>query len=70
MNENINVNELQAQISAVLKNVRNGTVYEVMRYSEPIAVILSYEEYLKLKGECKRCIQDLRKIAKLSEVKK
>lgn len=59
----INVNELQSQISQVLKEVQKGNTYEVMRYSEPVAVVLGYEDYLKLKGECHRCITDLRKIA-------
>ena len=63
-NKNINVNELQAQISSVLKDVQDGTIYEVMRYSEPIAVVLSYDEFLKLRGECKKCIQDIRKVMK------
>ena len=60
----INVNELQSQVSSILKEVQNDTVYEVMRYSEPIAVVVSYEKYLTLKGECKRCIEDLRKLVK------
>lgn len=64
MSKTINVNELQAQISKVLKDVQDGETYEVMRYSDPFAVVLSYENYLKLRGECKRCIDDLRKIAK------
>lgn len=59
----INVNELQANISEVLSEVKNGEIYEVMRYSEPVAVILSYEDYRHLRGECKRCVEDLRKIA-------
>ena len=63
MSKNINVNELQAQISQVLKDVQDGEIYEVMRYSEPVAVVLSYDEFLKLRGECRRCVQDLRKIA-------
>lgn len=67
MAKTINVNELQAQISKVLKDVQDGETYEVMRYSEPFAVVLSYEDYLKLRGECKRCIEDLRKIAKKAE---
>ena len=37
--------------------------YEVMRYSEPVAVVLAYDDYLKLRGECRRCVVDLRKIA-------
>lgn len=63
MKKNINVNELQAQISSILKNVQHGDTYEVMRYSDPIAVVLSYRDYLNLRGECKRCVDDLRKIA-------
>lgn len=61
--KNINVNELQAQISQVLKDVQDGDVYEVMKYSEPFAVVLSYEHYLQLKGECHQCIQELKKVA-------
>lgn len=64
MYKNINVNELQSKISNVLKDVQEGETYEVMRYSKPIAVLLSYEEYLNLRGECKRCIEDLRKIVR------
>jgi len=64
MNKTINVNELQANISKVLRQVEKGEAFEVMRYSDPIAVVLSYEDYLKLKGECKRCIQDLRRLVK------
>ncbi|KKQ73562.1 MAG: hypothetical protein US94_C0033G0005 [Berkelbacteria bacterium GW2011_GWB1_38_5] len=64
MSKNINVNELQSQVSKILKNVEKGEVFEVMRYSKPIAVVLSYPKYLKLKGECKECIQDLRKLVK------
>jgi len=62
--KNVNVNELQSNVSGILKDVQNDTVYEVMRYSEPIAVVLSYEKYLTLKGECHRCVQDLRKLVK------
>ena len=59
----INVNELQSQISSILKDVQDETVYEVMRYSEPIAVVLSYKKYLTLRGECKKCIEELKHIA-------
>ena len=59
----INVNELQAKISSILKEVQKNTIYEVIRYSDPIAVVLSYEDYVRLRGECKRCVEDLRKIA-------
>jgi prevent-host-death family protein len=61
--KNINVNELQAKISHILKETQKGVIFEVMRYSDPIAVVLSYEDFRKLRGECKRCVEDLRKIA-------
>ena len=60
----ININELQAQISKVIKDAQEGDVYEVMRYSEPVAVVLGYEDYLKLRGDCHKCVQDLRKLVK------
>ncbi|OGD57115.1 hypothetical protein A2V71_01625 [Candidatus Berkelbacteria bacterium RBG_13_40_8] len=69
MLKTINVNVLQAKISKVLKDVQDGDTYEVMRYSEPLAVVLSYEDFLKLRGECKRCIEDLRKIARKAKKK-
>jgi len=65
--KNVNVNELQSNISEILREVEKGEIYEVMRYSKPIAMVLSYEDFLKLRGECKRCVEDLRKIAKKAE---
>lgn len=62
--QTINVNELQAKISKVLKEVERGEVYEVMRYSHPVAMVLSCQEYRHLRGECKKCIEDLRKLVK------
>ena len=62
MNKNINVYNLQANISKILKEIEKGAVYEVRRYSKPVAVLLSYKNYRKLKGECQHCIQDLRKM--------
>ena len=64
INKTVNVNELQAQVSKIIKDVQKGHAYEVMRYSEPVAVVLAYDDYLKLRGECRRCVADLRKIAK------
>jgi prevent-host-death family protein len=62
--ENINVYSLQANISKILKQSEKGTIFEVMRYSKPVAVLVSYKNYLKLRGECKQCIEDLRKLIK------
>lgn len=65
----INVNELQSKVSSILKDVQADTVYEVMRYSEPVAVVLSYEKYLSFKGECKQCVKKLTNIADLLKKK-
>ena len=62
--QTINVNQLQAQISQVLQETQKGKIFEVMRYSKPMAVLMSYGEFEKLQGECKRCIKDLRKLVK------
>lgn len=59
----ININQLQSQISRVMKDVEGGEVYEVMRYSRPIAVIRPKKEE-KANAGCDECI---RKITELSE---
>ena len=59
----ININQLQSQISRVMKDVEGGQAYEVMRYSRPIAVIRPkkpIEEPAKVR--CDECI------AKIDEV--
>lgn len=62
--KNINVNELQDQASKLVKEVERGEKYQVNRYSKPVAVVLSVEEYESLVGHnCKDCINDLRRIA-------
>ena len=55
----INVNELQSGASKVIKDVQEGKSYQVMRYSEPAAYIISSEEYQCLTGECRGCVKDL-----------
>lgn len=55
--KSININQLQAQISAVMKDVERGEVYEVMRYSRPVAVIRpKKEEANTQKSRCDECI--------------
>ena len=59
----ININQLQAQISRVMKDVEGGEAYEVMRYSRPVAIIRPKkpaEEPAKVR--CDECI------AKIDEV--
>ena len=64
--KSISTNELQDQISRVIREVEGGEVYSVSRYSKPVAYLVSKEEFEKLASgqECKSCMSDLRKIAK------
>ena len=66
----ININQLQDQGSKIIRQVESGETFEVVRYSKPVAYLLSTSEYDRLikKTECKECVQDLRKIA--GEIKK
>lgn len=58
--KSININQLQAQISAVMKDVERGEVYEVMRYSRPVAVIRpKKEENESGRVRCDECIGKL-----------
>jgi len=61
----ISTNELQDQISKVIKEVEHGEVYQISRYSKSVAYLVSKEEFEKLItwSECKACVSDLRKIA-------
>ena len=59
----ININQLQSQISRVMKDVEGGQAYEVMRYSRPIAVIRPkkpIEEPAKVR--CDECIAKIDKV--------
>jgi prevent-host-death family protein len=66
MNKNkiINVNQLQAKASQVIKDVQDGEIYEVMRYSEPAAVIIPFSKYEELKGGCRHCVDEIKNIIK------
>ena len=68
--KNININELQNKISSVMKEVESGEVFEVSRYSKPVAYLVPKDDYEEAisGGGCKACMADLRKIAK--EIKK
>jgi prevent-host-death family protein len=57
---NVNVHELQTNVSHIIRDVEAGNVYQVMRYSQPAAVIISYEEYEGLLGNCRECIKEIR----------
>jgi prevent-host-death family protein len=61
----ITTNELQDQLSKIIKEVETGEVYQVSRYSKAVAYLVSKEDFEKLAqgSDCKKCVQDLRKIA-------
>lgn len=61
----ISTNELQDQISKVIREVETGEVYQVNRYSKSVAYLVSKKEFEKLisGSECKACLSDLRAIA-------
>lgn len=61
--KSININQLQAQISAVMKDVERGEVYEVMRYSRPVAVIRPKKDEAQTgKVRCDECINKMDEI--------
>ena len=64
--KSITINKLQNDISKVIKEVSEGEVYEIMRYSESQAFLISREHYEQLQSgqNCKACVDDLRKITK------
>jgi prevent-host-death family protein len=62
--KSINVNELQNKISQVMREVEAGEVYQVSRYSKPLAFLVPKKEFESISGEgCKKCVSDLRNIA-------
>lgn len=63
--EKITINKLQNEISSVVREIEGGAVYEVLRYSKPVAYLVPVEEYEKLKAgeDCKKCVTELRSIA-------
>jgi len=67
--KNINVNQLQNQISKIMREVESGEVFEVSRYSKPVAYLMPRDEFeAAVSGSgCKSCMADLRKIAKKIE---
>lgn len=62
--QTINVHEFQAKASQVIKEVKEGATFEIVRYSEPQAVIIPYSEYEKLKGSCRHCVDEIKEIIK------
>lgn len=64
----ININQLQSQISKVMKDVEGGESYEVMRYSRPIAVVIPKGKRLS-ENRCDECIAKLDEVIKVVKPK-
>jgi prevent-host-death family protein len=59
----ITTNELANDASKILKNLKKGEGVVVLRYSDPVGVLISYEDYKKIASmesdfvsECKSCL--------------
>ncbi len=66
--KSINVNKLQSEISKVIKEVQKGQTFEVIRYSEPVAYLVSKKEYEVCKDhDCAKCLSEIREVAKLAK---
>lgn len=54
-----NQNELKSKTKSIIDKVMQGENYIVMRYSKPVAVLLSMEDYCHLtedhKKDCSHC---------------
>lgn len=64
----ININELQNKTSEIVRDLKKGKNYVVLRYSDPVGVLISYKDYKKLQDlesdfvhECKSCLSATRK---------
>lgn len=64
----INTNELANKTSEIIRDLEKGTNYIVLRYSDPVGVLVSYEDYKKLIAvesnfikECKSCLSTVKK---------
>lgn len=59
----ITTNELANDASKILRELKKGEAKVVLRYSEPVGVLVSYEDYKKMQSreaeqvhECKECL--------------
>jgi len=64
----ITTNELANDASKVLKNLKKGEGVVVLRYSDPVGVLISWEDYKKIENlesdfvsECKACLGVVKK---------
>jgi len=64
----ITTNELANDASKILHNLKKGEGVVILRYSEPVGVLISWEDYKKIENlesdfvnECKTCLSRVRK---------
>lgn len=64
----ITTNELANDASKILRELRNGEAKVVLRYSDPVGVLVSYDDYKKMQNreakqihECKACLGAIKK---------
>ncbi|MCL4386821.1 type II toxin-antitoxin system prevent-host-death family antitoxin [Patescibacteria group bacterium] len=67
----ITTNELANDASKILRELKKGEGVVVLRYSDPVGVLVSYEDYKKLENlenefvqECKKCIKEAKEVRK------
>lgn len=67
----ITTNELANDASKILRELKNGEAKVVLRYSDPVGVLIPWEDYKKLQNkeaeqvhECKMCLGELKKKVK------
>jgi PHD/YefM family antitoxin component YafN of YafNO toxin-antitoxin module len=65
----ISTNELANDASRILRNLKDEEATVILRYSDPVGVLLSYEDYKKMESlessfvqECKHCLVKAKKV--------
>lgn len=74
----ISTNELANKTSELMRGLSKGISYVILRYSDPVGVLISYDDYKKFitaessfVSECKSCLSAVKKqIAKNSKQNK
>jgi prevent-host-death family protein len=64
----ITTNELANDASKILRELKKGEAKVVLRYSDPVGVLVSYDDYKKMQSlesdhvmECKSCIGTIKR---------
>jgi hypothetical protein len=64
----ITTNELANNASKILGGLKNGTGTVILRYSDPVGVLISWDDYKKIENierdqvrACKSCITTVKK---------